>query len=211
MNALHLGAILKYQPVSSVMLAGSLSWSSLDSRANRGVSGSGRQARSQRDGRIFSALLSASLTAGGTAGYVRPSLDLGFHRVDIDGSNEFGDSALRLRLPASRQRYWWLRPRVETGFERALGEDTTMRLRAGLDWRYYAGRDEYRAAAGLIQAPAGTASMIPAVDIGHQGLGADVGMSLHWRSGASLNLEASWQDSDAWSGEQLRLRLELPL
>jgi outer membrane autotransporter protein len=120
--AMHLGAVLK-GVFGNTTWSTSLSGSFSDHDTERRAFSSPHRARSDQD--ILQAALQMRLAHAFDFNrwYLRPMVDVGVTRMDLDGFRERGASTSNLIVSGTDDEFWHVRPAVEAGVEATLGEN----------------------------------------------------------------------------------------
>jgi hypothetical protein len=169
------------------------------------------EAESERDLTVLSALIRASWEVEFSKGYVRPALDLGLNRFEIDAAQETADSVYRLALDDVQDTHIWTRPNVEAGWEVPVTEKALLRVYGNLGWQYYVDGEESEASARLLGAADLNASAVSSSSLGQGAWHGRLGVEAIMSNGFTAQLVWRQEEADEYSTDAMVLKLSMPL
>jgi hypothetical protein len=208
----QLGVMAKTLAADNVMLGGALTAgvSTQDYQRNL-LFGRENVARSGRDSRIFTGRLFIENSISGLGWTLQPGVDLAYSQVNASGVSEVTDSLWGLKLNAEKRQQWWIRPRLDAGFEERLSNGSRVGVEVTVGRRLIVSETQSGGGATLLVAPGGTNPMSTAAFVDdHLWEG---GLEFYWigRSGASISASVTAYDGEYRSAETASVSISIPL
>jgi hypothetical protein len=116
-----------------------------------------------------------------------------------------------LKLNAEKRQQWWIRPRLDAGFEERLSNGSRVGVEVTVGRRLIVSETQSGGGATLLVAPGGTNPMSTAAFVDdHLWEG---GLEFYWigRSGASVSASVTAYDGEYRSAETASVSISIPL
>jgi uncharacterized protein YhjY with autotransporter beta-barrel domain len=141
--------------------------------------------------------------------YLRPMVDAGWMRLNMDSAREQGADAINLVFADYDEDHLWVRPAVEFGKEFALAQDYALRLNLDVGAQQYLSDDSTDVRAWLEGGRTDVAPISVPTSLGNPSYGARIGVEIFSSQGflAQIYYAGSWYDDGDTSTTMLRFQV----
>ena len=208
MTSTSFAASVKYHP-GAWKLAGVLNYgTSKTSTTRNGFFLEELITQSEMDRSSVSLLMAISYDFEWERSYLRPALELGYHKLDTDGTLESGP--LALFVEQSSETFTWIRPHIESGYESTLESGSSVRFFGRLGVKQYIGDEFSEVRAGLDILTPEIDPILTRLDAGQTAAELSTGLDWIFKNDMVLKIQYDYSSSDAVTMDSGFIKLTMP-